>query len=143
MRRYQKSQTQIWLSRPTALARDREVLAALDWDLVIVDEAQTLKNPASQMAKALRDISSKGRLALTGTPLENSLQDLWTLFDWAVPSLLGNRKTFTTLFRTPIEKKGDAEAQARLNRRIHPFLLRRTKRRLPLIYRPEQRSWSL
>ena len=109
------------------LARDRDILAGHNWDLVIVDEAQTLKNPASQMAKALRDIPSTGRLALTGTPLENSLQDLWTLFDWVVPGLLGNRKTFTSVFRTPIEKRGDREAQARLNRRVHPFLLRRTK----------------
>lgn len=109
------------------LARDREILKEISWALVIVDEAQTLKNPAAQMAKALRDIPAKGRLALTGTPMENSLQDLWTLFDWVVPGLLGDRKTFQTVFRTPIEKHGDAAAQARLNRRLRPFLLRRTK----------------
>lgn len=79
------------------------------------------------MAKALRDIPAKGRLALTGTPMENSLQDLWTLFDWVVPGLLGDRKTFQALFRTPIEKQGDRAAQARLNRRLRPFMLRRTK----------------
>lgn len=109
------------------LARDKDVLAKIDWDLVIVDEAQVLKNPASQTAKALRDIPTKGRLALTGTPMENSLQDLWTLFDWVVPGLLGDRKTFQTVFRMPIEKQGDQAAQARLNRRVRPFLLRRTK----------------
>jgi superfamily II DNA or RNA helicase len=109
------------------LARDRDWLAAQDWPLVILDEAQTLKNPASQMAKTLRDIPAKGRLALTGTPLENSLQDIWTLIDWINPGLLGDRKRFQTLFRTPIEKHGDAGAQARLNRRLRPFLLRRTK----------------
>lgn len=109
------------------LARDREWLAAHDWPLVILDEAQTLKNPASQMAKTLREIPAKGRLALTGTPLENSLQDLWTLMDWVNPGLIGDRKQFQTLFRTPIEKHGDASAQARLNRRLRPFLLRRTK----------------
>lgn len=109
------------------LARDREWLAAYDWPLVILDEAQTLKNPASQMAKTLREIPAKGRLALTGTPLENSLQDLWTLMDWVNPGLIGDRKQFQTLFRTPIEKHGDASAQARLNRRLRPFLLRRTK----------------
>jgi SNF2 family DNA or RNA helicase len=86
-----------------------------------------LKNPASQTAKALREIPTKGRLALTGTPMENSLQDLWTLFDWVVPGLLGDRKTFQAVFRTPIEKQGDRAAQARLNRRVRPFLLRRTK----------------
>ena len=109
------------------LSRDQEILSAQDWDLIIVDEAQMLKNPASQMAKALRLLSCSGRLALTGTPIENSLQDLWTLFDWVVPGLLGNRKTFGFLFRTPIEKHADAQAQSRLNRRIRPFLLRRTK----------------
>ena len=109
------------------LARDRDWLAAQDWPLVILDEAQTLKNPASQMARTLREIPAKGRLALTGTPLENSLQDLWTLIDWVNPGLLGDRRRFQALFRTPIERHGDAAAQARLNRRLRPFLLRRTK----------------
>ena len=109
------------------LSRDKDILSAQVWDLIIVDEAQMLKNPASQMAKALRLLSCSGRLALTGTPIENSLQDIWTLFDWVVPGLLGNRKTFGSLFRTPIEKRGDAQAQSRLNRRVGPFLLRRTK----------------
>jgi superfamily II DNA or RNA helicase len=109
------------------LTRDADWLEAMDWPLVILDEAQTLKNPTSQMAKTLRRIPAKGRLALTGTPLENSLQDLWTLVDWVNPGLLGDRKGFQTLFRTPIEKHGDAAAQARLNRRLRPFMLRRTK----------------
>ena len=109
------------------LARDRDWLAAQDWPLIILDEAQTLKNPAAQMAKTLREIPARGRLALTGTPLENSLQDIWTLVDWVNPGLLGDRKRFQTLFRTPIEKHGNAVAQARLNRRLRPFMLRRTK----------------
>jgi len=109
------------------LSRDRDWLAGRDWPLVILDEAQVLKNPASQMARTLREIPARGRLALTGTPLENSLQDLWTLVDWINPGLLGDRKRFQTLFRTPIEKHGDAAAQARLRRRLRPFLLRRTK----------------
>ena len=109
------------------LARDRDWLAGQDWPLVILDEAQTLKNPASQMAKTLRDIPAAGRLALTGTPLENSLQDLWTLMDWVNPGLLGDRKRFQSTFRTPIERGGDRSAQARLNRRLRPFMLRRSK----------------
>lgn len=109
------------------LTRDKDILCAQVWNMIIVDEAQTLKNPASQMAKALRALSCSSRLALTGTPVENSLEDLWTLFDWVVPGLLGNRKTFADVFRKPIEKLGDASAQARLNRRVRPFLLRRTK----------------
>lgn len=109
------------------LARDRDWLADRPWPLVILDEAQTLKNPASVTVKALRALDAKGRIALTGTPLENSLQDLWTLMDWVNPGLLGDRKTFQRGFRTPIEKQGDAAAQAGLNRRLSPFLLRRTK----------------
>jgi superfamily II DNA or RNA helicase len=109
------------------LARDQDWLEAADWPLVILDEAQTLKNPTSQMAKSLRNIPAKGRLALTGTPLENSLQDIWTLIDWVNPGLLGDRKGFQKLFRTPIEKHGDAATQSRLNRRLRPFMLRRTK----------------
>ena len=120
-------QTDLVLTTYPLLSRDRDWLAAQDWPLAILDEAQTLKNPASQMAKTLRDIPAKGRLALTGTPLENSLQDLWTLVDWVNPGLLGDRRGFQTLFRTPIEKHSDARAQARLNRRLRPFLLRRTK----------------
>lgn len=109
------------------LSRDRKWLSAQEWPLVILDEAQILKNPAAQMVKALRDIPAKGRIALTGTPLENSLRDLWTLVDWINPGLLGNRKQFQQLFQTPIEKHNDSLAQARLNRRLRPFLLRRTK----------------
>ena len=109
------------------LARDSGWLAAQNWPLVILDEAQTLKNPAAQMAKTLRGIPAMGRLALTGTPLENSLQDIWTLIDWVNPGLLGDRKAFQKHFRTPIEKQGNRAAQARLNRRLRPFMLRRTK----------------
>ena len=109
------------------LARDRDWLATRRWPLIILDEAQTLKNPASHTAKALREIPAGGRIALTGTPLENSLQDVWTLMDWVVPGLLGDRKRFQAVFRTPIEKQADAAAQARLARRLRPFMLRRTK----------------
>jgi superfamily II DNA or RNA helicase len=109
------------------MVRDIDWFADREWPVVILDEAQTLKNPASQMAKCLRKIPAKGRLGLTGTPLENSLQDLWTLTDWINPGLLGDRKSFQKTFRTAIEKQGDRAAQARLNRRLRPFMLRRTK----------------
>ncbi|WP_172332123.1 DEAD/DEAH box helicase [Mangrovicoccus sp. HB161399] len=126
-RREAAEEADLVLTTYPLLARDRSWLAARDWPLAILDEAQTLKNPAAQTAKALREIPAEGRLALTGTPLENSLADLWTLADWVNPGLLGDRKTFQKLFRTPIEKQGDRAAQARLNRRLRPFLLRRTK----------------
>lgn len=109
------------------LHRDGDVLFAQRYDTVILDEAQMVKNPASRAAKLIRDVHARQRLALTGTPMENHLEELWSLFDWLIPGLLGNRKTFGQVFRKPIEKEGDRTAQARLNRRISPFLLRRTK----------------
>ncbi|WP_413152336.1 DEAD/DEAH box helicase [Amaricoccus sp. W119] len=107
------------------LHRDHALLER-DWELAILDEAQAVKNPASTAAKRIRSIRARTRLALTGTPMENSLLDLWALFDWLVPGLLGDRKTFRAGIALPIER-GDALAQARLNRRLRPFLLRRTK----------------
>jgi superfamily II DNA or RNA helicase len=109
------------------LHRDCDVLFAQSYDTVILDEAQMVKNPASRAAKLIRDVQARQRLALTGTPMENNLEELWSLFDWLIPGLLGNRKTFGQVFRKPIEKEGDRAAQARLNKRISPFLLRRTK----------------
>lgn len=109
------------------LHRDSAVLFAQDYDTVILDEAQMVKNPTSRAAKLIRDIKARQRLALTGTPMENNLEELWSLYDWLIPGLLGNRKTFQRVFRKPIEKEGDRTAQARLSKRISPFLLRRTK----------------
>ena len=107
--------------------RDHEALFAQAWDTVILDEAQAIKNPKSTIAKRIRDIDARHRLALTGTPMENSLIELWALFDWLVPGLLGSRAGFVKNFRTPIEKHGDTERQKYLSARISPFMLRRTK----------------
>ena len=109
------------------LHRDHAKLAAQPWELVVLDEAQAVKNPASGGAKHIRTLAGRMRLALTGTPLENNLDELWALFDWLVPGLLGDRKAFRSRFRNAIEKHGDRGAQARLNDRIRPFVLRRTK----------------
>ncbi len=109
------------------LTHDAEVLAGQDWHLLILDEAQAVKNPRTTAAKTLRRLSARHRLALTGTPVENNLGELWALYDVVAPGLLGDRKTFTKLWRTPIEKQGNTERQARLSRRLRPFLLRRTK----------------
>lgn len=109
------------------LHRDHEALFARDWEIVVLDEAQAAKNPASSAAKHIRNARARTRLALTGTPMENSLQDLWTMFDWLIPGLLGDRKSFGARYRTPIERHGNAAAQAALNARIRPFMLRRTK----------------
>ena len=109
------------------LDRDHEALFRHDYDTAVLDEAQAVKNPASAVTKRIREIRARRRLALTGTPLENSLQELWALFDWLVPGLLGNRRTFTAEFRTPIEKHGDRARQRLLAARVKPFLMRRTK----------------
>ena len=123
----QIAQHDLVVSTYPLLHRDHQTLAAQDFDCVILDEAQAVKNPAAQAAKRIRDLKAGQRLALTGTPMENNLQELWALFDWLVPGLLGDRKAFQKQFRNPIEKDGDRAAQLLLSRRIAPFLLRRSK----------------
>ena len=107
--------------------RDHEALFAQEYDLAILDEAQAVKNPAAAVAKRIRDIRARQRIALTGTPMENNLQELWSLYDWLIPGLLGDRKAFTAEYRRPIEQLGDRAKQAQLSSRIKPFLMRRTK----------------
>jgi superfamily II DNA or RNA helicase len=109
------------------LVRDRETLLAQDWHLLVMDEAQFIKNPKAQSHQVARSLRARHRLSLTGTPLENHLGELWAQFDFLMPGLLGNAKRFTQVFRTPIEKLGDEEMRARLAERVRPFLLRRTK----------------
>ena len=109
------------------LRRDSEALCAHEYDLALLDEAQAAKNPASTVAKRIRDIRARHRVALTGTPMENNLLELWSLFDWLIPGFLGNRRDFTRTFRTPIEKRGDETKRRLLAARLKPFLLRRTK----------------
>ncbi len=107
--------------------RDQDALFAHEYELAILDEAQAVKNPAARTAKLIRNIDARQRIALTGTPLENNLLELWALFDWLIPGFLGDRKRFGKEFRRPIEKLGDGATQERLSNRIRPFLLRRTK----------------
>lgn len=109
------------------LPRDRERLLEHRFSLLVMDESQAIKNPRSQAAKVVREVQAVRRLAMTGTPLENHLGELWAQFDAVEPGLLGSARDFTRLFRTPIEKHGDADAQARLNRRVAALLLRRRK----------------
>ncbi len=107
--------------------RDNEQLFAHDFDLAILDEAQAVKNPASSVAKRIRDIRARQRIALTGTPVENNLTELWALYDWLIPGFLGDRKSFAAEYRKPIEQYGDQVQQRLLSNRVKPFLLRRTK----------------
>ena len=109
------------------LPRDRENLRKQHFSLAVFDEAQALKNPRSQAAIVARELHATRRLVVTGTPLENHLGDLWAQFDLVLPGLLGDSKAFTRHFRSPIEKHADPDRQARLNRQVAPFLLRRSK----------------
>jgi superfamily II DNA or RNA helicase len=109
------------------LLRDHEALGAHAYSVLVLDEAQAIKNAKSQAAKLVRELDARQRIAMTGTPLENHLGELWAEFDAVEPGLLGSEKHFTKFFRTPIEKHGDVERRERLNRRIAPLLLRRRK----------------
>ena len=109
------------------LARDRDVLCAETWAIAILDEAQTIRNPATAAATAAFELKAGQRIALSGTPVENHLGDVWSLMRFLNPGLLGDAKTFTREVRNPIEKRGDRAVAARLARRLKPFLLRRTK----------------
>jgi len=109
------------------LNRDSKRLFNFDYEIAVLDEAQAVKNPAAAVSKRIRDIRARQRIALTGTPLENNLQELWSLSDWLIPGLLGNRKAFTKEFRTPIEMRGNRARQRLLSARLKPFLMRRTK----------------
>ncbi len=107
--------------------RDAETLAGIEWGLVVADEAQAIKNPRSRTARALRSITSGTRFALTGTPIQNQLLDLWAILDWTTPGLLGPQERFRHDLAAPIERDGDEEVSAQLNRLLRPFLLRRRK----------------
>jgi superfamily II DNA or RNA helicase len=109
------------------LSRDTDVLTEQEWHSVILDEAQTVKNPAATMSHAVRQLRAGQRLCLTGTPMENHLGELWALFDFMMPGFLGTALDFGRRFRTPIEKAGNTELHAQLAKRVAPFLLRRTK----------------
>ena len=109
------------------LTRDHAILLAHDYHLLILDEAQTIKNTKAQASQLVRQLRAQHRLCLTGTPLENHLGELWSLFDFLLPGLLGNRQQFRQLFRAPIENGNDRYAAKLLARRIRPFMLRRTK----------------
>ncbi|MGQ0840980.1 DEAD/DEAH box helicase [Actinokineospora sp.] len=106
---------------------DADVLAAAAWGLVVADEAQHVKNRLSGTAKALRAIPAKARVALTGTPVENNLGELWALLDWTTTGLLGTVGTFRTRWGRTIEVDRDNRSAGRLSRLVRPFLLRRRK----------------
>jgi SNF2 family DNA or RNA helicase len=109
------------------LLLDEEFLCSCDFALVVLDEAQMIKNPRTRAAQVARALRAEQRLCLTGTPLENHLGELWSLLDFVQPGLLGEERQFQRWYRTPIEKEGNAKRATALSRRIAPFMLRRTK----------------
>ncbi len=109
------------------LSIDKEQHESRQHSYIILDEAQKIKNPRTKMAKAIATLKSENRLALTGTPIENHLGELWSLFNFLMPGFLHNQKLFNEYYRKPIEKEGNRQMQEQLNKRIGPFILRRTK----------------
>ncbi|HEY6590992.1 MAG TPA: DEAD/DEAH box helicase, partial [Actinomycetota bacterium] len=107
--------------------RDRAVLTEVGWGLVVADEAQHAKNPLSRTARELRAIPAPARVALTGTPVENRLTELWSILDWTTPGLLGPLERFRRSVAVRVERYRDADATERLARVVRPFLLRRRK----------------
>jgi SNF2 family DNA or RNA helicase len=108
------------------LRLDLDRLKGVEWSTLVLDEAQAIKNPDSQVAQAARALPAAHRLAVTGTPVENRLEELWSAFQFVSPGLLGGRREFRDRFSNPIEA-GDRRAQKALRRRIRPFVLRRLK----------------
>ena len=108
-------------------ARDRDALAEISWGRVVCDEAQNVKNSVTRQARAVRSLPAAGRIALTGTPVENHLGELWSIMEFTNPGLLGSAAGFRERFAVPIERHGDEQATAELRRLTGPFVLRRLK----------------
>ena len=114
------------------LQRDSELLDGIDWQGVVIDEAQAIKNPSAKQSQAARDLgrpgkSSRFRIALTGTPVENRVSELWALMDFLNPKVLGEEGFFRQRYRLPIERYGDMASLRDLKARVGPFILRRLK----------------
>ncbi len=110
------------------IRRDAEKYRELEFDTVVLDEAQHIKNRQTQNAQAVKAVRAQHRLVLTGTPLENSVLDLWSIFDFLMPGYLGTAQDFRERYELPIAKEKNVEAQKRLARRLRPFMLRRLKK---------------
>ncbi|PLY03043.1 MAG: helicase SNF2 [Desulfuromonas sp.] len=119
------------------LTRDLEQHLQQSYHSLILDEAQAIKNPQAKTTQAALQIKAAHRLCLTGTPLENHLGELWSLFHFLMPGFLGKRRDFTQIFRTPIEKHQNKARQEQLQQRISPFILRRTKEKVALELPPK------
>lgn len=121
--------TNVIVTSYSLMRRDAEFFSTIDFDYVILDEAQAIKNPASATAQAAKDLKGARRLALTGTPIENRLTEIWSIFDFVAPGVLPSLGEFEEAYARPIDEGGaeGEEAARRLRAVIHPFVLRRTK----------------
>ena len=121
------SDIDVYITTYDMLKRDVAYYKQLDFAYIIADEAQNIKNPGTQAAKSLKELNGRVRFALTGTPIENTLTELWSIFDFIMPGYLYTAHKFGTLYETPIVKFGDASIAAKLRQQIAPFVLRRIK----------------
>lgn len=110
------------------IVRDTKILLDQEYYMLILDEAQTIKNAQAKMTQVVQQFKAEHRICLTGTPLENHLGELWSQFNFLMPGLLGGKEKFTTQYRNPIEKYQNKEIQQQLSYLIRPFMLRRTKK---------------
>ncbi len=120
-------QYDIILTTYALILRDKDFHAKQHYHFIILDEAQNIKNARSKRSQVIFKLNSRHRLCLTGTPMENHLGELWSLFHFLMPGFLGTQERFNRLFRGPIEKKADYDRQMQLHKRLKPFMLRRTK----------------
>ncbi|MCU7967313.1 MAG: DEAD/DEAH box helicase family protein, partial [gamma proteobacterium symbiont of Bathyaustriella thionipta] len=121
------SQYDIVLTTYALMLRDKEFHEQQQYHFVILDESQNIKNARSKTSQVIFKLKAKHRLCMTGTPMENHLGELWSLFHFLMPGFLGTQDRFNRLFRSPIEKQGNHDRQQQLHKRIKPFMLRRTK----------------
>jgi len=117
----------VFITTYDMLKRDVEQYHGREFQYIIADEAQNIKNPGTQAAKSIKEINGKVRFALTGTPIENTLTELWSIFDFIMPGYLHSAHKFSRLYETPIIKHGSSVAAKKLRSQIAPFVLRRVK----------------
>jgi SNF2 family DNA or RNA helicase len=115
------------ISTYNLVTRDWDTIARVDWEGIVLDEAQNIKNPSTKQAQGIRKMKSRYRIALTGTPIENRLMELWSIMDFLNPGYLGSRQSFYRRFVLPVERYGDEKRAWQLKQLIKPFVLRRTK----------------
>jgi len=123
----QAQHTHVVISTYALARRDEETLRGVEWTGIVLDEAQNIKNPATKQTQAIRRLKAGYKVALTGTPVENRLMELWSIMQFLNPGYLGSQKAFRTHFARPIERYQDPDAAAQLRKLVRPFVLRRVK----------------